>query len=180
MPIAWMGTPDHLVGGRTQGNTGASLVFVESSKVRTIGCTGEGTRSPPKVGCVGVGEVGEGGWYLLLRLSATCSAVPGLRQEPIRTMGTAWAQPPYAPYSQYSGLKVRKGDLGLTLRLSLRHRTELCYLPSCKKACVWWGWVGAGVLEGGWRDVRLDGGGRAVWYEYFPRATLKKAQPKPF
>lgn len=54
------GTPDHLMGGRTQGNTGASLVFVKSSKVRKIGCTGEGTRSPPKVGCVGVGEVGGG------------------------------------------------------------------------------------------------------------------------
>lgn len=95
-------------------------------------------------------------------------------------MDTAWAQPPYASYSQHSGLKVRKGDLGLILGLSPRHRTELCYLPSCKKACVWWGWVGAGVLEGGWRDVWLDGGGWARGYEYLPWAIPEKAQPRPF
>ena len=93
---------------------------------------------------------------MLLRLSGMCSVLPGLRQEHIRTMGAAWAQPPYAPYSQHSGLKVRKGTLSLTLSLSRKHRRELCYLPPYRKACMGWGWVGAGALERGWLDIRLD------------------------
>ena len=170
----------HLRGGRTHGNVWASLVFVKSSKVRTIGCTGEATRSPPQVGCVGVGKAGERGRHMLFRCSEMCSVPPGLKQDPIRTTGGAWAQLPYAPYSRHSGLKVRNGALGLTLRLPPRHRREPCCLHSCKKACVWWGCGGAGALEGGWRDVRLDGGGRARRCEYFPQATPEKTQPKPF
>lgn len=50
------GPLDHLMEGRTQGNAWASSVFVKSSKVRTIGCTGEGTRSPLQVGCMGEEE----------------------------------------------------------------------------------------------------------------------------
>lgn len=54
------GPLDHLMEGRTQGNAWASSVFIKSSKVRTIGCTGEGTRSLLQVGCMGEEEA-EGG-----------------------------------------------------------------------------------------------------------------------
>ena len=83
---------------------------------------------------------------MLLRLSGMCSVLPGLRQEHIRTMGAAWAQPPYAPYSQHSGLKVRKGTLSLTQPVT--EAPERALLPSSLQKGLY------GVGLGGGRGLR--------------------------
>lgn len=81
----------HLVEERTQGKCTGQFNSHQSSKGRTIGCTGDGTWSPPPLGCVEGGEVsgmtGEQATFCLdSQKCALCS------QGGCRSMSEQWEQ----------------------------------------------------------------------------------------